>query len=178
MTKSGTLSTTRDGDRSLYKATKETEEEINRLIRSIDENVIYDKIKKKEDRRKMLALFAVMNDGHYRVFETMAARDNAQGHCSLNSTPRMLKNVQPSFGKIKDKPYMAKLNTTKEGSINMAEDGKHRMKRSNAKQYREVTPVSTGIWIDDLRGKVAPSNKDKENSSPEWSSFDLHLSQA
>ena len=37
------------------------------------------------------------------------------------------------------------------------------MKRSNAKEYREVTPVSTGIWIDALRGKVVAPRKDKEN---------------
>uniref|UniRef100_A0A9I9E5I4 Uncharacterized protein n=1 Tax=Cucumis melo TaxID=3656 RepID=A0A9I9E5I4_CUCME len=37
------------------------------------------------------------------------------------------------------------LNTTKKGL---------RMKRSNAKEYREVTPVSTRIWIDALRGKT------------------------
>ncbi|KAA0045552.1 protein Ycf2-like [Cucumis melo var. makuwa] len=118
-----------------------------------------------------------------------------KGQCSLNSIPRMLKNVQPAFGKIKDRPLMAKiigkmsgndtlsnmkenrpaarvilkhLNTTKEGL---------EMKRSNAKEYREVTPVSTGIWIDALRGKVVQPRKDKENSSSEWSSFDLHLSQ-
>ncbi|TYK13962.1 protein Ycf2-like [Cucumis melo var. makuwa] len=121
---------------------------------------------------------------------------NAHGQCSLNSTPRMLKNVQPAFGKIKDRPQMAKiigkmpsnyrlsnmkenspatrvilkhLNTTKEGLVNMAEDEEHKMKRSNAKEYKEVTPVSIGIWIDALRGK--------ENSSSEWPSFDLHLSQ-
>ena len=52
------------------------------------------------------------------------------------------------------------------------------MKRSNAKEYREVTPVSTGIWIDALRGKVVAPRKDKENSSSKWPSFDLHLSQA
>ncbi|KAA0025408.1 protein Ycf2-like [Cucumis melo var. makuwa] len=107
----------------------------------------------------------------------------AESQCSLNSTPRMLKNMQPAFGKIKDRPQMAKiigkipsnnrlsnmkenrpaarvilkhLNTTKEGLG---------MKRSNVKEYREVTPVSTGIWIDALRGKVVPPRKDKENSS-------------
>ncbi|TYK09766.1 protein Ycf2-like [Cucumis melo var. makuwa] len=106
-----------------------------------------------------------------------------EGQCSLNSTPRMLKNMQPAFGKIKDRPQMAKivgkipsndrlsnmkenrptariilkhLNTTKEGLG---------MKRSNVKEYREVTLVSTGIWIDALRGKVVPPRKDKENSS-------------
>jgi len=52
------------------------------------------------------------------------------------------------------------------------------MKRSNAKEYREITPVSTIIWIDALRGKVVPPRKDKEKSSSEWSSFDMHLSQA
>ena len=60
----------------------------------------------------------------------------------------------------------------------MAEDGEHRMKRLNVKQYREIMPVSTGIWIDALREKVAPWSKDKENSSSEWPLFDLHLSQA
>ncbi|TYK23825.1 protein Ycf2-like [Cucumis melo var. makuwa] len=50
MTKSGTPPTVGDGDCSSYKATEKTEEEINRLIRSIDESVIYDEIKKKEDR--------------------------------------------------------------------------------------------------------------------------------
>ncbi|TYK13581.1 protein Ycf2-like [Cucumis melo var. makuwa] len=40
-----------DGDRSPYKGTEGTKEEINKLIRSIDERVIYDEIKK-EDRRK------------------------------------------------------------------------------------------------------------------------------
>ena len=60
----------------------------------------------------------------------------------------------------------------------MAIDGEQRMKRWNAKQHREITLVSTGIWIDALRGKVVPSNKDKENSSPKRPSFDLHLSQA
>ncbi|KAA0042306.1 gag-pol polyprotein [Cucumis melo var. makuwa] len=29
--------------------------------------------------------------------------------CSLNSTPRMLKNMQPAFGKIKHRPQMAKI---------------------------------------------------------------------
>ena len=29
---------------------------------------------------------------------------NAHGQCSLNLTPRMLKNVQPAFCKIKDRP--------------------------------------------------------------------------
>ncbi|KAA0033298.1 protein Ycf2-like [Cucumis melo var. makuwa] len=119
-----------------------------------------------------------------------------KGQCSLNSTPRMLRNVEPAFGKIKHRPQMAKiigkmpsndrvsnmakntaaarvvlkhLNNTKEGLG---------MKRSNAKEYREVTPVSTGIWIDALRGKVVEPRKDKENSSSEWPSFNLHLSQA
>ncbi|KAA0033753.1 protein Ycf2-like [Cucumis melo var. makuwa] len=45
--------TTGDKDSSLYKTTEETDEEINRLIRSIDESVIYDEIKKKEHRRRM-----------------------------------------------------------------------------------------------------------------------------
>ncbi|TYK26024.1 protein Ycf2-like [Cucumis melo var. makuwa] len=148
-----------DKESSQYKAPEETDEEINRLIRSIDESVIYDEIKKKEQRRRT-------------------------GQYSLNSTPRMLRNVQPAFGKIKHRPQMAKiigkmssndrvvlkhLNNTKEGLG---------MKRSNAKEYREVTPVSTGIWIDALRGKVVEPRKDKENSSSEWPSFDLHLSQA
>ena len=52
------------------------------------------------------------------------------------------------------------------------------MKRLNDKQYREVKPMSTGIWINVVRGKVGPSNKEKENSSLERPSFDLHLSQA
>ncbi|TYK19697.1 protein Ycf2-like [Cucumis melo var. makuwa] len=112
--KSETPPTAGDKDSSTYKATEETDEEINRLIRSIDESVIYDEIKKKEHRRRTL-------------------------------------------------------NTTKE---------RLGMKKSNAKEYREVTPVSTGIWIDALREKVVPLTKDKENSSSEWSSFDLHLSQA
>ena len=60
----------------------------------------------------------------------------------------------------------------------MAEDEEHKMKRSNAKEYKEVTPVSIGIWIDALKGKVAISTKNKENSSLKWPSFDLHLSQA
>ncbi|KAA0046138.1 protein Ycf2-like [Cucumis melo var. makuwa] len=50
MAKSGTPPTAGDGDCSSYKAIEKTEEEINRLIRSIDESVIYDEIKKKEDR--------------------------------------------------------------------------------------------------------------------------------
>ncbi|KAA0061273.1 protein Ycf2-like [Cucumis melo var. makuwa] len=133
-----------DKESSQYKAPEETDEEINRLIRSIDESVIYDEIKKKEQRRRT-------------------------GQCSLNSTPRMLRNMQPAFGKIKHRPQMAKLNNTKEGLG---------MKRSNAKEYKEVTPVSMGIWIDALRGKVVEPRKDKENSSSEWPSFDLHLSQA
>ncbi|KAA0026144.1 protein Ycf2-like [Cucumis melo var. makuwa] len=43
-----------DGDRSPYKGMEEIEEEINRLIRLIDESVIYDEIKKKEDKRKTI----------------------------------------------------------------------------------------------------------------------------
>ncbi|TYK30962.1 ty3-gypsy retrotransposon protein [Cucumis melo var. makuwa] len=171
ITKSETPPIAEDKNSSPYKATEETDKEINRLIQSTDESVIYDEIKKKEHRRRT-------------------------GQCSLNSTPRMLKNVQPAFGKFKDRPQMAKiigklpsndrfsnmkenkpvarvilkhLNTTKEGL---------RMKILNAKEYREVTPVSTEIWIDALRGKVIPQGKDKENSSSEWPSFDLHLSQA
>ncbi|KAA0048518.1 protein Ycf2-like [Cucumis melo var. makuwa] len=174
VTKSETPPTARDKDSSPYKATEKTNEEINRLIRSIDESVIYDEIKKKEHRRRM----------------------NAQGQCSLNSIPRMLKNVQPAFDKIKDTPQMAKiigkmpsndrLSNMKENipatrgilkHLNNTKEGLG-MKRSNAKEYREVTPVSTGIWIDALRGKVVPPRKDKENSSSEWPSFDLHLSQA
>ncbi|KAA0025875.1 uncharacterized protein E6C27_scaffold34G001540 [Cucumis melo var. makuwa] len=160
-----------DKESSQYKAPEETDEEINRLIRSIDESVIYDEIKKKEQRRR-------------------------KGQCSLNSTPRMLRNVQPAFGKIKHRPQMAKIigkMPNNDRVSNMAENTaaarvvlKHlnntkeglRMKRSNAKEYREVTPVSTGIWIDALRGKVVEPRKDKENSSSEWPSFDLHLSQA
>ena len=51
----------------------------------------------------------------------------------------------------------------------MVEDKEQRMKRSNDKSYREVKPVSTGIWIDVVRGKVGPSNKEKENSSSKMS---------
>ncbi|TYK09852.1 protein Ycf2-like [Cucumis melo var. makuwa] len=160
-----------DKESSQYKAPEETDEEINRLIRSIDESVIYDEIKKKEQRRRT-------------------------GQYSLNSTPRMLRNVQPAFGKIKHRPQMAKIigkMPSNDRVSNMAENTaaarvvlKHLnntkeglgMKRSNAKEYREVTPVSTGIWIDALRGKVVEPRKDKENSSSEWPSFDLHLSQA
>ena len=58
----------------------------------------------------------------------------------------------------------------------MVEDKEQRMKRSNAKQYREVMPISTRIWIDVVRVKEGPSNKDKVNSSPERPSFDLHIS--
>ncbi|KAA0037394.1 protein Ycf2-like [Cucumis melo var. makuwa] len=54
MAKSGTPPTVEDRDYSRYKAMEEIEEEINRMIRSIDENVIYDEIKKKEDRRKTI----------------------------------------------------------------------------------------------------------------------------
>ncbi|KAA0037804.1 protein Ycf2-like [Cucumis melo var. makuwa] len=50
--KSETPPTAEDKDSSLYKATEETFEEINRLIRSIDESVIYDETKKKEHRRR------------------------------------------------------------------------------------------------------------------------------
>ncbi|KAA0040869.1 protein Ycf2-like [Cucumis melo var. makuwa] len=160
-----------DKESSQYKAPEETDEEIYRLIRSIDESVIYDEIKKKEQRRRT-------------------------GQYSLNSTPRMLRNVQPAFGKIKHRPQMAKIigkMPSNDRVSNMAENTaaarvvlKHLnntkeglgMKRSNAKEYREVTPVSTGIWIDALRGKVVEPRKDKENSSSEWPSFDLHLSQA
>ncbi|KAA0054156.1 protein Ycf2-like [Cucumis melo var. makuwa] len=52
MAKSETPPTAGDKDSSPYKATEETDEEINRLIRSIDESVIYDEIKKKEHRRR------------------------------------------------------------------------------------------------------------------------------
>ncbi|TYK01098.1 protein Ycf2-like [Cucumis melo var. makuwa] len=52
MTQSGTQPTTGDKDCLPYKATEETEEEINRLIRSINESVIYDEMKKKEDNRE------------------------------------------------------------------------------------------------------------------------------
>uniref|UniRef100_A0A9I9E2P8 Protein Ycf2-like n=1 Tax=Cucumis melo TaxID=3656 RepID=A0A9I9E2P8_CUCME len=160
-----------DKESSQYKAPEETDEEINRLIRSIDESVIYDEIKKKEQRR----------------------RTNAQGQYSLNSTSRMLRNVQPAFGKIKHRPQMTKIigkMPSNDRVSNMAENTaaarvvlKHLnntkeglgMKISNAKEYREVTPVSTGIWIDALRGKVVEPRKDKENSSSEWPSFDLHL---
>ena len=71
-----------------------------------------------------------------------------------------------------------RLNTTKEKLVKMAEDREQRMKRSNNKPYREVKPVLIGIWIDAIRGKVGTSNKEKENSSPKRSSFDLHLSQS
>uniref|UniRef100_A0A9I9EJI1 Protein Ycf2-like n=1 Tax=Cucumis melo TaxID=3656 RepID=A0A9I9EJI1_CUCME len=133
--KSETPPTAGDKDSSLYKTTEEIDEEINRLIRSIDESVIYDEIKKKEHKRRTII-----------------------GKMSGNDTLSNMKENRPA----------ARLNTTKEGL---------EMKRSNAKEYREVTPVSTGIWIDALRGKVVQPRKDKENSSSEWSSFDLHLSQ-
>ncbi|KAA0039580.1 protein Ycf2-like [Cucumis melo var. makuwa] len=164
--KSETPPTAGDKESSQYKAMEEIDEEINRLIRSIDESVIYDEIKKKEQRRRT-------------------------SQCSLNSTPRMLRNVQPAFDKIKHRPQMAKIigkMPSNDKVSNMAENRaaarvvlKHeelRMKRSNAKEYREVTPVSTEIWIDALRGKVVEPRKDKENSSSEWPSFDPHLSQA
>ncbi|TYK28604.1 hypothetical protein E5676_scaffold2030G00160 [Cucumis melo var. makuwa] len=117
-----------------------------------------------------------------------------EGQCSLNSTPRMLRNVQPAFDKIKHRPQMAKIigkMPSNDRVSNMAENTaaarvflKHLnntkeglgMKRLNAKEYREVTPVSTRIWIDALRGKVVEPRKDKENSSSEWPSLDLHLS--
>ncbi|KAA0035754.1 protein Ycf2-like [Cucumis melo var. makuwa] len=120
-----------DKESSQYKAPEETDEEINRLIRSIDESVIYDEIKKKEQRRRTGFKYG----GKY----------SSSKSCSKTSKQHK---------------------------------GRVRMKRSNAKEYREVTPVSTGIWIDALRGKVVEPRKDKENSSSEWPSFDLHLSQA
>uniref|UniRef100_A0A9I9E4W6 Protein Ycf2-like n=1 Tax=Cucumis melo TaxID=3656 RepID=A0A9I9E4W6_CUCME len=97
-------------------APEETDEEINRLIRSIDESVIYDEIKKKEQRRRTIIGKMSSNDRVSNMAENTAA------------TRVVLKH----------------LNNTKEGLG---------MKRSNAKEYREVTPVSTGIWIDALRGK-------------------------
>ncbi|KAA0035989.1 protein Ycf2-like [Cucumis melo var. makuwa] len=134
-----------DKDSSPYKVKEETDEEINKLIQSIDESVIYDEIKKKEHKRRT-------------------------GQCSLNSTPRMLKNVQLAFGKIKDRPQMAKIIGKMPSNDRL----------SNMKENRPAARVilkHVRIWIDALRGKVVPPRKDKENSSSEWSSFDLHLSQ-
>ncbi|TYK23840.1 protein Ycf2-like [Cucumis melo var. makuwa] len=181
--KSKTPPTAGDKESSQYKATEETYEEINRLIRLIDESVIYDKSRKRTEEKNGivvdLCMFIILNDC---------------GQCSLNSTPRMLRNVQPAFGKIKHRPQMAKIigkMPSNDRVSNMAENRaparvvlKHLnntkeglgMKRSNAKEYREVTPVSTGIWIDALREKVVAPRKDIENSSLEWPSFDLHLS--
>ncbi|KAA0048345.1 protein Ycf2-like [Cucumis melo var. makuwa] len=107
--KSETPSTAGDKDSSPHKAMEETDEEINRLIRSIDESVIYDEIKKKEHRRRTII-----------------------GKMSSNDRLSNMKENRPA----------TKLNATKEGLG---------MKRSNAKESREVTPVLTGIWIDALR---------------------------
>uniref|UniRef100_A0A9I9EER2 Protein Ycf2-like n=1 Tax=Cucumis melo TaxID=3656 RepID=A0A9I9EER2_CUCME len=52
--KSETPPTVGDKDYLPYKATEETDEEINRVIWSIDESVIYDEIKKKEHRRRTM----------------------------------------------------------------------------------------------------------------------------
>ncbi|KAA0042311.1 hypothetical protein E6C27_scaffold824G001090 [Cucumis melo var. makuwa] len=125
-----------DKESSQYKAREETDEEINKLIRSIDESVIYDEIKKKEQRRRTIIDKMLSNDRVSNMAENRAAVRVVLKHEGLG------------------------------------------MKRSNAKEYREVTPVSTRIWIDALRGKVVELRKDKENSSSEWPSFDLHLSQA
>ncbi|KAA0038034.1 protein Ycf2-like [Cucumis melo var. makuwa] len=139
--KSETPPTAEDKDSSQYKATEETNEEINKLIRSIDESVIYDKIKKKEHRRRTIIWKMPSNN--------------------------RLSNMKENRPAVR--VFLKHLNTTKEGLG---------VKRSNAKEYKEVAPVSTEIWIDALRGKVVPPRNDKENSSSECPSFDLHLIQA
>ncbi|KAA0062455.1 protein Ycf2-like [Cucumis melo var. makuwa] len=141
--KSETPQTAGDKDSSPYKATEERDEEINRLIRSIDERI--------EEKNDIVVDLYQLMDG--QIIGKMPSNDRLSNMAENRASARVV---------------LKHLNNTKEGI---------EMKRSNVKEYREVTPVSTGIWIDDLREKVVAPRKDKENSSSEWSSFDLHLSQ-